>query len=227
MIHPDVRTASQLHATMLGFILTDASISPKLLEKVLAESCGKSFNCVSVDGDTSTNDTVYALANGAAGAAEVSGGAALAAFSKAVDVVCLSLAKQIAADGEGATRLVEIKVCGAKNVHDAKKIGATVATSPLVKTAVFGNDANWGRILAAVGRAGVKFNPLNTDIFIGNLPVFISGAPVKFSESKAKHILKKKEVKITIDLHSGRDFASYYTCDLSFDYIKINASYRS
>lgn len=227
MIHPEVRTASVLHATMLGFILTDAAISPKLLEKVLFQSCDKSFNCVSVDGDTSTNDTVYALANGAAGAVAISGGTALLAFTKAMDAVCLSLAKQIAADGEGATRLVEILVKGAKNIQSARKIGATIATSPLVKTAIFGNDANWGRILAAAGRAGISFNPLKTDICIGGLPVFVKGAPVKFSEAKAKHILKKKEVKIMIDLHGGAGFASYYTCDLSFDYIKINASYRS
>jgi glutamate N-acetyltransferase/amino-acid N-acetyltransferase len=227
MIHPEVRPASQFHATMLGFILTDAALSPKLLEKVLASSCDNSFNCVSVDGDTSTNDTVYALANGASGAAAITGGRALAEFSKALDAVCLSLAKQIAADGEGATRLVEILVRGAKNVSAARKIGATIATSPLVKTAVFGNDANWGRILAAAGRAGVSFDPLKADICIGGLAVFVKGAPVKFSEVKAKSILMKKEVLITVDLHDGAAFASYYTCDLSFDYIKINASYRS
>ena len=227
MIHPDIRTAAQLHATMLGFILTDAAISPKLLEKTLAAACDRSFNCVSVDGDTSTNDTVYAMANGASGAAAITGGTALAAFSKAIDAVCLSLAKQIAADGEGATRLVEILVKGARDTQAARKIGSTIATSPLVKTAIFGNDANWGRILAAAGRAGVKFDPLKTDIFIGSLPVFIQGAPVKFSEAKAKSLLVKKEVMITVALHAGAAAASYYTCDLSFDYIKINASYRS
>ena len=148
-------------------------------------------------------------------------------FSQALGKVCLELAKLIALDGEGATRLVEIRVMGAGSRADAKKIASTIATSPLVKTAIFGNDANWGRILAAAGRAGVAINPSKVDIRIGGLKVASKGMALNFSEAAAKKILTQKEILITLDLNMGSSFCSYYTCDLSFDYIKINASYRS
>ncbi|MHB9154908.1 MAG: bifunctional glutamate N-acetyltransferase/amino-acid acetyltransferase ArgJ, partial [Endomicrobiales bacterium] len=157
MIHPSL---SGLHATMFCFILTDAAVSRPCLGKALDAAVSASFNCVTVDGDTSTNDTVFALANGAAGNAPLRGaGREYDAFSRALAGVCLDLAKLIAKDGEGATRLVEIEVRSAANADASKKIASTIATSPLVKTAVFGNDANWGRIIAAAGRAGVRFNP--------------------------------------------------------------------
>jgi len=225
MIHPDLR---KLHATMLSFILTDADIAAGALEKALSSSVESSFNCVSVDGDTSTNDTVFILANGAAENKAIQGhGKTFDLFSKALSEVCVELAKMIAKDGEGATKLVEIEVAGAKKRDDAKKIASTIATSPLFKTAVFGNDANWGRIMAALGRSGVKLNPDKVDIKIGDIKVTKNGIAAKYSETKAKNALRKKDVKININLNSGKESARYYTCDLSFDYVKINASYRS
>ncbi|HBU70340.1 MAG TPA: ornithine acetyltransferase [Elusimicrobia bacterium] len=225
MIHPDM---SLPHATMLAFILTDAAIDKKTLASALSAAVENSFNCVSVDGDTSTNDSVFALANGASLCSKIKpGGRDFVLFSQALGKVCLELAKLIALDGEGATRLVEIRVMGAGSRADAKKIASTIATSPLVKTAIFGNDANWGRILAAAGRAGVAINPSKVDIRIGGLKVASKGMALNFSEAAAKKILTQKEILITLDLNMGSSFCSYYTCDLSFDYIKINASYRS
>ena len=225
MIHPALAKA---HATMLSFILTDANISGGALEKVLSSSVERSFNCVSVDGDTSTNDTVLVLANGAAENPPVrDSGRGFELFSKAFGEVCLALAKMIARDGEGATKLIDLEVKNARTAQDAKKIASTVATSPLFKTAIFGNDANWGRIMAALGRAGVKVNPGSIDIRIGGILVAKNGQSADFSESKAKQALKKKEVKVSVDLKAGKESAKYYTCDFSFDYIKINASYRS
>ena len=225
MIHPDLK---KLHATMLSFILTDADVSEAAMDKALSASVERSFNCVTVDGDTSTNDTVLLLANGAAGNLPISGsGKSFDLFSKAVAEVCLDLAKMIARDGEGATKLVEIEVKNARNGKDAKKIASTIATSPLFKTAIFGNDANWGRIMAALGRAGVTVDPYKIDVKIGGILLARNGESADFSESKAKAALKKKDVKVMIDLKAGKGNATYYTCDLSFDYIKINASYRS
>lgn len=223
MIHPDL---TALHATMFAFILTDAAVRASVLKRCLPEAVEKSFNCVSVDGDTSTNDTVFLLANGASGAA-VRDAKDSNVFSDALEGVCLDLAKMMARDGEGATRLVEIEVKGARTAAAAKKIAATIATSPLVKTAVFGRDANWGRILAAAGRAGVPFKPEAVDIFIGTIPVARRGMAVRFSEAAAKKYLSRDAVKLTLDLNQGRAGSTYYTCDLTFDYIKINASYRS
>jgi glutamate N-acetyltransferase / amino-acid N-acetyltransferase len=219
MIHPDLKP---LHATMLSFILTDAKIDTKTLNNALKEAVENSFNCVSVDGDTSTNDTVVILANGKA-----ENKISTENFKKALNAVCLDLAKMIAKDGEGATKLIEVLVKNAKSSKDAKIIASTIATSPLCKTAIFGNDANWGRILAAAGRAGVNFNPEKTDIYLGSLLVAKNGAAVDFSESAALKILKKNEVKITMDLKAGKEKSIYYTCDLTFGYIKENASYRS
>lgn len=225
MIHPDL---AGLHATMLCFILTDASIKSALLSRSLAEAVERSFNCVSVDGDTSTNDSVFVLANGASGSRTIdTPNKDYIVFAKALRELCTELAKMIARDGEGASKLIEIEVRNASTAVAAKKIASTIATSPLVKTAVFGNDANWGRILAAAGRAGVPMNPDQTDVYIGGLLVASRGMAVAFSEAKAKRLLKKKDVTITVDLNRGAESAKYYTCDLSFDYVKINASYRS
>lgn len=225
MIHPDLKLP---HATMLSFILTDAVIDKKALRKSLNLAVEQSFNCVSVDGDTSTNDTVFVLANGASGSAAIkSSGKYYEMFAKALGEVCLELAKMIARDGEGATKLVEIEIKNAKDYLSAKKIASTVATSPLVKTAIFGRDANWGRILAACGRSGVKMNPDKVDIFLGDIMVAKRGIAVNFSEAKALKILGRQELRITVDLHQGNVFAKYYTCDFSFGYIKTNANYRT
>ena len=228
MIHPDMRglSAKQLHATMLSFILTDAEVSSKTLQKMLERSVDQSYHCVSVDGDTSTNDTVIVLANGQSMTGKLSN-QDLEKFSAALDSVTLTLAKLIAKDGEGATKFVEIEVKNAKTKQDAKKIGATVATSPLFKTAMFGADANWGRVIAAAGRAGVNFDAGKVDIHMGGLLTFKNGAALNFSESKAKKALLKKEVKVVIDLKSGKASSKYYTCDFSYDYVKINGDYRS
>jgi glutamate N-acetyltransferase / amino-acid N-acetyltransferase len=232
MIHPDLRQfppdRRALHATMFCFVLTDAAVSPKLLSTALKNSVEDSFNCVSVDGDTSTNDTVIVLANGSAGNALIDKqGANYSVFEKALKAVCLDLAKQMAADGEGANHFVEIEVRNAKDKASAKKIASTVATSPLVKTAIFGTDANWGRILGAVGRAGVTIDPNNIDVYFGKLKVCQNSKKTNFSEALAKKLLSKKEIKIIIDLKQGKQSSKYYTCDFSLDYVKINADYRS
>jgi glutamate N-acetyltransferase/amino-acid N-acetyltransferase len=224
MIHPSLVP----HATMLSFILTDAVVTRSALKKSLQAAAEVSFNCVSVDGDTSTNDTVFLVANGAAENACIKDfGKAYNAFAQAVSSVCRDLARMIARDGEGATRLIEIRVANAANGAAAKKIAATVATSPLVKTAFFGCDANWGRILAACGRAGVPMNPETVDIYLGDICVCRHGMANRFSEAKARKLLEKKEVVVTIDLGQGKARGVYYTCDFSFDYVKINADYRT
>jgi glutamate N-acetyltransferase/amino-acid N-acetyltransferase len=225
MVHPSLKP---FHATMLSFIMTDAAITPFALDKALKPAVEKSFNCVSIDGDTSTNDTVIILANGAALNKTITDkDKNLGIFEDALTGVCIDLAKMIAADGEGATKFIEIEVRNAGNEKSAKRAAETVATSPLVKTAVFGNDANWGRIIAAVGRSGAKFNPDRVDIYFDKLLVAKRGQAANYSEREATRILKRKKVKITVDLHQGKKSARYYTCDLSYDYVKINGSYRS
>ena len=221
MIHPNM-------ATMLGFITTDAAIGKDLLQKAIAEAGNHSFNRISVDGDTSTNDCLLILANGKADNKPIAGtGPEYAAFQEALNFVCLELAKMIVRDGEGATKFVEIKVCGASTEPDALKVGKSVAGSNLVKTALFGADANWGRILAAVGYAGVALNPAFTDIYLDELQVCKGGMGLPFDEGEAKRILEKKEILITIDLNMGKSGASVWTSDLSYDYVKINGSYRT
>lgn len=219
MIHPNM-------ATMLSFILTDARVAGAQLKPMLKRAVNESFNCVSVDGDTSTNDSVFILANGGSGVS-VAGKAGLEIFEKNLKEICLSLARQMAADGEGATRTVEITVTGARNDSDAKKVAAAVATSPLVKTAVFGNDANWGRIMAALGRADAEVDPGKVAISFGNLPVVKNGMDSGFSEKRAAKILRSKVVPISINLGLGKGRAKYFTCDFSLEYIKINADYRT
>ena len=225
MIHPSLKP---FHATMLSFIMTDAAITPFALDKALKPAVEKSFNCVSVDGDTSTNDTVIILSNGAALNKTITDkDKNLEIFEDALTGVCLDLAKMIAADGEGATKFIEIEVRNADTEKSAKKAAETIATSPLVKTAAFGNDANWGRIMAAAGRSGAKFNPDKVDIYFDKLLVVKRGQAVNYSERKATGILKQKKVRIIVDLHQGKKSAKYYTCDFSYDYVKINGSYRS
>jgi glutamate N-acetyltransferase/amino-acid N-acetyltransferase len=214
-------------ATMLCFLTTDAVIDPSLLQKVLRSAITKTFNRVTVDTDTSTNDTCLALASGKGSVVILEVDDSYADFAEALERICLYLAKEIARDGEGATKLVEVCVRNAKCEVDAERIAKTVAESPLVKTALFGNDPNWGRILAAAGRSGVKFNVDDTEILLGEIPVCMKGQSVPFDEKVAHRYLMGKEVQITIDPHEGEAQASVWTCDYSYDYIKINAEYHT
>jgi len=221
MIHPNM-------ATTLAFVATDANISPSLLQKTLHDVTTRTFNSISIDGDTSTNDTLLVLANGAAGAPPIkAGSAAHRAFSKALEEVCNSLALQIVADGEGAQRVIEIAVRGAKTESAARRIAQTIATSPLVKAAFAGGDPNWGRIFAAAGRAGVKFDPARVDIHMAGIPVLRRGQPLEFNERSASNRLLEKNVHIVVHLHAGRASARYWTCDFTAEYVRINASYRT
>jgi glutamate N-acetyltransferase/amino-acid N-acetyltransferase len=221
MIHPNM-------ATTLTFVATDANISPPLLQKTLRGVTARTFNAISIDGDTSTNDTLLVLANGAAGAPPIKPGtSAHRGFSLALEEVCHSLALQIVADGEGAQRVIEIEVRGAKTEGVARRIGQTIATSPLVKTAFAGGDPNWGRIFAAAGRAGVKFDPDRVDIHMAGIAVLRRGQPLDFNERVASNRLLEKNVHIIVDLHAGRSSARYWTCDFTAEYVRINASYRT
>jgi len=221
MIHPNM-------ATTLAFVATDANIAPALLQKTLRDVTGRTFNAISIDGDTSTNDTLLVLANGAAGAPAIKAGTtAHRAFAKALEEVCQSLALQIVADGEGAQRVIEIEVRGAKTEKEARQIVQTIATSPLVKTAFAGGDPNWGRIFAAAGRSGVKFDPDRVDIHMAGIPVLRRGQPLDFNERAASNRLLEKHVLVVVDLHAGRAVARYWTCDFTAEYVRINASYRT
>jgi glutamate N-acetyltransferase / amino-acid N-acetyltransferase len=221
MIHPNL-------ATTLAFIVTDAAIAPGLLQKTLRDVVSRTFNAISIDGDTSTNDTLLVLANGAAGAPAIkTGTTAHRAFRKALEEVCHSLALQIVADGEGAQRVIEIEVRGAKTEAGARRISQTIATSPLVKTAFAGGDPNWGRVFAAAGRAGVKFDPDRVDIHMAGFPVLRRGQPLAFNERAASNRLLEKDVHVLLDLHAGRACARYWTCDFTAEYVRINASYRT
>jgi len=221
MIHPNM-------ATMIGVITTDANISRNLLDKALKEVIGYTFNRVSVDGDTSVCDMVLILANGKANNEGISKeDTEYQNFKSALEYVCTYLAKMIAKDGEGATKLVEVTVDGAITPDDAYKVVSAVAKSPLVKTAIFGEDANWGRIITAAGYSGADFDPNLVDIYIGDLMVCQNGCALQFDEDKAKRILKEKEVNIKIDLKKGTCSDRIWTCDFSYDYVKINGSYRS
>lgn len=221
MIHPNM-------ATMISIITTDANISRGLLDKALKEVVSRTFNRVSVDGDTSVCDMVIVLANGAAeNEGIVKEDAEYASFKSALDFVCTNLSRMIAKDGEGATKLIEVIGEGALNEEDAYKVVSSIAKSPLVKTAIFGEDANWGRIITAAGYSGADFDPNLVDIYIGDLMVCRNGAGLKFDEDAAKEILKKDEVKIKINLKRGIASDRIWTCDFSYDYVKINGSYRS
>lgn len=221
MIHPNM-------ATMIGIITTDANISRSLLDKALKTCVKSTFNRVSVDGDTSVCDSVFVLANGFAdNDAIVKDDYEYSKFVDALMFVCTYLAKLIAKDGEGATKLVEVIVEDAGDEADAYKVVSAVAKSPLVKTAIFGEDANWGRIITAVGYSGASFDPNLTDIYLGNLLVCRNGTAVNFDEAAAKEILKKKEITIKINLKKGKVSDRIWTCDFSYDYVKINGSYRS
>jgi glutamate N-acetyltransferase/amino-acid N-acetyltransferase len=221
MIHPNM-------ATTLAFVVTDAAISPSLLQRTLRDVAGRTFNAISVDGDTSTNDTLLVLANGAAEAAGIANGSkAHRQFTAALQQVCGSLAQQIVADGEGAQRVIEIEVRGARTESAAKKIAETIATSPLVKTAFAGGDPNWGRIFAAAGRSGVKFDPSLVEITMAGIKVLRKGQPLDFNERAASNRLLADHVPIVVDLHAGKSRARYWTCDFTAEYVRVNASYRT
>ncbi|HJV66624.1 MAG TPA: bifunctional glutamate N-acetyltransferase/amino-acid acetyltransferase ArgJ [Geomonas sp.] len=216
-------------ATMLSFLVTDAAVDPGFLKSAFAEAVDGSFNAITVDGDTSTNDTALVMANGAAGNPVIKAGTPDgAAFLALLHDVLLSLAKKIVQDGEGATKFVEIRVKGAESRADAKKAALSVANSLLVKTAFFGQDANWGRIIAAVGYAGIPVNPDRVeirfdDVVMARNGIFAGGD----AEAAGTEVLKQKEFKVTIDLHIGSGEAAVYTSDLSYDYVRINADYRT
>ncbi len=226
MIHPNM-------CTMLCFLTTDLSIRKELLQEALSGDVKDTFNMISVDGDTSTNDTVLLLANGLAGNAEIAEkGEDYDAFVKALHTVNEYLARQMAADGEGATKLLEVRVIHAQDKAQAVTLSKAVITSSLVKTAVYGNDANWGRILCAMGYSGEQFDPDRVDLYIesaadGRLQLVANGAGTDFSEELATRILSAKEVTAIADMKMGDACATAWGCDLTYDYVKINADYRS
>lgn len=225
MIHPNM-------ATMLAFITTDANIGPELLSEILSQDAQDSFNMLSVDGDTSTNDMCAVLANGMAGNDPIQKGSAEEeAFRQGLGFVTKKLARLIAEDGEGATKLLTVKVTGAESKEQARAIAKSIVSSSLVKTAMFGNDANWGRILCAAGYAGVSFPVDRTKISIssehGSVVVAQNGMQVLFDEAEALKALQAKEVIVDFSLGSGQESAEAWGCDLSYDYVKINGSYRT
>jgi glutamate N-acetyltransferase / amino-acid N-acetyltransferase len=213
-------------ATMLCFITSDAKIAPKLLSPIVKRVVDRTYNNLTVDGDTSTNDMVLVLANGASGVS-VATPAFLAAFEEGLFAVCNDLCKQIAADGEGATKRVEIRVTGAKTEADAKKAAKSVANSNLTKCALFGNDPNWGRISCAIGYSGAPFSKEKMTVKLCGVTVFKTLRPVAFDEKKLHGLLKKPVVIIDIDLGLGTKEAVAHTCDFSYDYVKINAEYHT
>jgi glutamate N-acetyltransferase/amino-acid N-acetyltransferase len=215
-------------ATMLGFLATDADVSRSLLSRALSTVAARTFNAITVDGDTSTNDTVILLANGKSGARKItSENGDYRKFLAALEAVCKSLALAIVSDGEGAQRVIEIEVRGAASGPVADKIARTIANSPLVKTAFAGADPNWGRILAAAGRTGVPFDPNKVDIELAGVRVCQRGREHPFSESLVHREMLAKYVPIVVDLRAGRGVARVWTCDFTADYVRINASYRS
>ncbi len=221
MIHPDM-------ATMLCFLTTDAKVDGVFLKEALKIAVADSFNLISVDGDTSTNDTVLLMANGLAGNPTISADSTLASiFQMALNQVSLYLAKSIARDGEGATRLIEVIVNGAESIHDARLAVRTITSSPLVKTAVHGCDPNWGRIIAAVGRSGAAIVPEKSDVYIGDMCLMKNGLPLVFDKKAAAALLNKEEVVLRVELNIGKASATGWGCDLSKEYVEINAEYTT
>ena len=225
MIHPNM-------ATMLCFITSDAAISHDVLQELLGTTVEDTFNMISVDGDTSTNDTVIVLANGMAGNEMIEKGSDdYSAFKEAFDYVLRELAKKIVKDGEGADRFIEMTVEGASSRNDARVLARSVVSSSLVKAAFFGSDANWGRILCAMGYSGAAFSPEKVDLYYssaaGSIQVLHSGSPLAFDEAEAKKILLEKEIYVRAVLHDGCACASAWGCDLTYDYVRINGDYRS
>lgn len=225
MIHPNM-------ATMLCFVTTDCAISAEMLQKAIKSSADKTFNMISVDGDTSTNDTLTVMANGEAGNEEITAeGEAYDAFCEALTAVCKKLSMMMAGDGEGATKLLICKTSGAKNWETAKIVAKSVICSSLLKAAMFGEDANWGRVLCAIGYSGADIDINKVDVAFesenGRVAVCENGAGIDFSEEIAAHVLHAKEITILVDLKSGDAEAEAFGCDLTYDYVKINGDYRT
>ena len=225
MIHPNM-------CTMLGFVTTDVNISKEMLQEALSEDVKDTYNMVSVDGDTSTNDTVLLLANGMAGNPEITEkNEDFEAFRKALNFVNTTLAKKIAGDGEGATALFEVKVIGAESKEQAVTLSKSVVTSSLTKAAIYGHDANWGRILCAMGYSGAQFDPEKVDLYFesraGKIKIIENGVSTGYSEEEATKILSEDEVTAIADVKMGDYSATAWGCDLTYDYVKINADYRS
>lgn len=225
MIHPNM-------CTMLGFVTTDVAISKELLTKALKEDVVDTFNMISVDGDTSTNDTLLVLANGCAGNTEiVTEDENYEKFKEALHYVNMTLAKKMAGDGEGATALFETKVINAKTKEDARTLAKSVICSSLTKAAIFGHDANWGRILCALGYSGAQFDPEQLELFFEGggkrIQIYKDGVATDYSEEEATVILSQPEVTVVVDMKNGSEEATAWGCDLSYDYVKINADYRS
>ena len=216
-------------ATMLAFMAADVNIAGAPLQEALRKSVNKSFNRVTVDTDTSTNDTVQILATGSARNSEITeaSGDSYDAFCEGLEFVCIELAKKIAQDGEGATKLIEVVVKNAKNETEAELAARATAESPLVKTAVFGKDANWGRIMMAVGKSEAQFDPYQVNVWLGDYQLVKAGMGSGFDEEKATQLFSEDTVTITVDLNAGDAEATMWTCDYSYDYIKINADYRT
>jgi glutamate N-acetyltransferase/amino-acid N-acetyltransferase len=215
-------------ATLLAFVMTDACISPDLLHQCFAQNVDTTLNCLTVDGDTSTNDSAIVMASGASGVrVDAADPGTVAAFSAGMGQVLRCLTLQLARDGEGATKLIEVHVAGARSFDDAKRVALAIANSNLVKTAIHGRDANWGRIACAVGNSGVDIVPDLAAIAIGDLPLFDRGLPLDFSEERALAILSEETVSIHVDLRLGNASATAWTCDLTEKYIEINGAYRT
>ncbi len=221
MIHPNM-------ATMLAYVVTDAEAAPDVLHSALTDVAGRTFNSITVDGDTSTNDTALVIASGASGASALSAsGRGYKVFLKALEKVCHSLALAIVSDGEGASHVVEIEIRGAPDQAGAEQVARTIATSPLVKTALAGGDPNWGRILAAAGRAGVPFRPERAAIRMAGIHVYERGRALPFDEGVAHEKLLEPNISIAMDLRAGKGRARVWTCDFTAEYVHINASYRT
>jgi glutamate N-acetyltransferase/amino-acid N-acetyltransferase len=219
MIHPDM-------ATLLSFITTDAALDATLAQAALRQAVNDSFNMISVDGDTSTNDTVLLLANGIAGNEPLRAGTPEAAlFQDCLGQVCLYLARCIARDGEGATKLFEVKVEGAMTLREARLAARTITSSPLVKAALHGSDPNWGRIMAALGRSGAEIDPSQTDVYLKDLCLLKAGCPAPFDQAEARKMLSEAEVQIRVCLNLGKESVSAWGCDLSEEYVTINSAY--
>ncbi len=227
MLYPEMKP--ERHATLLVFIATDADISKRMLEEALSESIAGSFNMISVDGDMSTNDSCFILANGLAGNRKIEKkGSDYRKFAEGLKFLTRELAKKLARDGEGATKFIEIEVSGAKTEKDASTIARKISTSNLLKCAIFGEDPNWGRICAAAGAAGVEFDPDNVDIYLGGIKALSDGAIAKdYSKEKARKFFKAKDVYVKVNLKGGKGKATAWTCDFSKEYIAINSEYNT
>jgi glutamate N-acetyltransferase/amino-acid N-acetyltransferase len=228
MIAPRLLHTPRRHATMLSYVTTDAAVAPRFLDQCLADALDQSFNRITVDGDMSTNDTLIVLANGRAGNTPIRAGTpAATAFAAAFVAVAGKLARELVLDGEGVTRFVELRVRGARNVDDARRCAQAIANSALCKTAWFGADPNWGRILCAAGYSGVKINPAKVSLDYEGVPIVRGGMAAGTPEPEQVRAIKRREFRIDLDLGAGTAEYTVWTCDLTYEYVKINADYHT